>query len=55
MARIHRLVISSRYYARHYFFFHSDGQKRSVYIYRFLTTGTIDGEVLSTFRDDICC
>jgi DNA repair and recombination protein RAD54B len=29
---------------------HSDGQKRSVYIYRFLTAGTIDGEFLSTFR-----
>jgi hypothetical protein len=27
----------------------SDGQKRSVYIYRFLTTGTIDGEILSAF------
>jgi SNF2 family DNA or RNA helicase len=24
----------------------SDGQKRSVYIYRFLTAGTIDGESL---------
>ena len=24
----------------------SDGQKRSVYIYRFLTAGTIDGELL---------
>ena len=28
----------------------SDGQKRSVYIYRFLTAGTIDGESISAFR-----
>jgi hypothetical protein len=26
--------------------YRSDGQKRSVYIYRFLTTGTIDGEFI---------
>jgi hypothetical protein len=30
-------------------FYRSDGQKRSVYIYRFLTAGTIDGEFLLAF------
>jgi hypothetical protein len=32
--------------------YRSDGQKRSVYIYRFLTAGTIDGEFLSAFCDN---
>ena len=30
----------------------SDGQKRTVYIYRFLTTGTIDGKVIPFIRGD---
>ena len=35
----------------------SDGQKRSVYIYRFLTAGTIDGESLGlmAYRDGTRC
>ena len=44
MARIHRsvttfvvVIVVKTDFAR------SDGQKRSVYIYRFLTAGTIDG------------
>ena len=44
MARIHRsvttfliVIVVETDFAR------SDGQKRSVYIYRFLTAGTIDG------------
>lgn len=44
MARIHRYEYS---HVRHDYLIHralSDGQKRPVYIYRFLTTGSIDGE-----------
>ena len=43
------LLQDTHYYA-YADLYRSDGQKRSVYIYRFLTAGTIDGESLSAFR-----
>jgi hypothetical protein len=47
MARIHRFVTNPPIVLNADFcWVPSDGQKRSVYIYRFLTAGTIDGESL---------